>query len=129
MIYEIVRLIIPDMLVPKYTASWEKGLDEIASGKRTKDEYNKELNMYISNVVNKIKEEDLTKDIIDRIKPFSSAGLSIEMINKDNSKKSTEKVVGKCPECGKNLLLRKGKYSMFISCNGFPKCKYKQNVK
>lgn len=35
-----------------------------------------------------------------------------------------------CPECGKELLIRMGKYGEFISCSGFPKCKYiKKEVK
>jgi DNA topoisomerase-1 len=30
----------------------------------------------------------------------------------------------KCPKCGKPLLLRNGQYGEFISCSGYPKCKY-----
>ncbi len=33
-----------------------------------------------------------------------------------------------CPECGEELLRRKGRYGEFIACSGFPKCKYTQNV-
>jgi DNA topoisomerase-1 len=34
----------------------------------------------------------------------------------------------KCPQCGRNLLLRHGRYGEFISCSGYPECKYvKQN--
>jgi DNA topoisomerase I len=34
-----------------------------------------------------------------------------------------------CPECGKPLVLRQGAYGEFISCSGYPKCKYiKQNL-
>ncbi len=29
-----------------------------------------------------------------------------------------------CPKCGKPLLLRNGSYGEFISCSGYPKCKY-----
>jgi DNA topoisomerase-1 len=29
-----------------------------------------------------------------------------------------------CPRCGKPLLLRNGQYGEFISCSGYPKCKY-----
>ena len=29
-----------------------------------------------------------------------------------------------CPKCGKPLLLRNGAYGEFISCSGYPKCKY-----
>ena len=34
-----------------------------------------------------------------------------------------------CPECGKPLVLRQGQYGEFVSCSGYPKCKYvKQNL-
>ncbi len=34
-----------------------------------------------------------------------------------------------CPECGKPLVLRQGTYGEFVSCSGYPKCKYiKQNL-
>jgi len=34
-----------------------------------------------------------------------------------------------CPECGKPLVLRQGAYGEFVSCSGYPKCKYiKQNL-
>jgi DNA topoisomerase-1 len=29
-----------------------------------------------------------------------------------------------CPKCGKPLLLRNGQYGEFVSCSGYPKCKY-----
>jgi len=34
-----------------------------------------------------------------------------------------------CPVCGKELVLRNGAYGEFVSCSGYPKCKYvKQNL-
>jgi DNA topoisomerase-1 len=34
-----------------------------------------------------------------------------------------------CPACGKPLVLRQGAYGEFVSCSGYPKCKYvKQNL-
>ena len=34
-----------------------------------------------------------------------------------------------CPDCGKPLVLRQGAYGEFVSCSGYPKCKYvKQNL-
>lgn len=31
-----------------------------------------------------------------------------------------------CPECGKELVQRSGRYGEFIACSGYPKCKYVQ---
>ncbi len=30
-----------------------------------------------------------------------------------------------CPECGKPLLKRQGRYGPFVSCSGYPGCKYR----
>ena len=33
-------------------------------------------------------------------------------------------VVKICPECGGNLVIRKGKYGEFVACSNYPTCKY-----
>lgn len=35
----------------------------------------------------------------------------------------------KCPECGGELVKRKGRFGEFIACSNFPKCKYSRNLK
>lgn len=35
-----------------------------------------------------------------------------------------EKIVGKCPKCGNDLIIKSGRYGKFVGCKGFPKCKY-----
>jgi DNA topoisomerase-1 len=34
----------------------------------------------------------------------------------------------KCPECGSELLLRKGRFGEFVACSNYPKCKYTKNI-
>lgn len=34
-----------------------------------------------------------------------------------------------CPECGKELVRRKGRFGEFIACSTYPTCKYTQNLK
>ncbi len=41
-----------------------------------------------------------------------------------HSTQSAPEIVGKCPECGKNLLKRSGRYGEFVGCDGFPKCRF-----
>lgn len=33
-----------------------------------------------------------------------------------------------CPDCGSELLLRKGRFGEFVACSNFPKCKYTKNL-
>ena len=44
------------------------------------------------------------------------------------SLKTATPIGEKCPECGSELVLRKGRYGEFIACSNFPKCKYSKNV-
>lgn len=44
------------------------------------------------------------------------------------SQKIKELINEKCPECGKDLIKRSGKYGEFIACTGYPKCKYSRNI-
>ena len=37
-------------------------------------------------------------------------------------------VVGICPECGKDLLKRTGRYGEFIGCSSFPHCRYTRSL-
>lgn len=44
------------------------------------------------------------------------------------SLKTATPIGEKCPECGSELVLRKGRYGEFIACSNFPKCKYSRNI-
>jgi len=39
-----------------------------------------------------------------------------------------EEIVGKCPECGSDLIKRSGRYGEFVGCKGFPKCRFTCSV-
>lgn len=46
-----------------------------------------------------------------------------------SEEKATPEVLDeKCPQCGKNLIKRKGRYGEFIACEGYPKCKYSRKI-
>ena len=47
---------------------------------------------------------------------------------KENVKKHAPEEVGECPQCGKPLLKRSGRFGEFIGCKGFPKCKFTCSV-
>ncbi|ODS40976.1 DNA topoisomerase I [Candidatus Altiarchaeales archaeon WOR_SM1_SCG] len=44
----------------------------------------------------------------------------------ETSKK--QNVVGKCKDCGGDLMLRQGKYGNFIGCGSYPKCKFTMSL-
>ena len=90
----------PEVVDIKFTARMEEDLDKIAEGK-------KEWQPVIKEFWGPFK-ENLDK---------KSLELSKEKI-------AVEKTELKCPECGKDLVIRMSRYGKFYACSGFPKCKY-----
>ncbi len=41
--------------------------------------------------------------------------------------KPVEEMDELCPECGRNLVIRTGRFGRFISCSGFPECRYRRS--
>lgn len=56
----------------------------------------------------------------------SMANRLISLTNKDALEKQQhiENIKTKCPFCGSELILRKGKYGQFWGCSAYPKCKF-----
>lgn len=46
----------------------------------------------------------------------------------EDAKSVSAKTAMICPECGKKLVERSGKFGKFIGCSGFPKCRFTQSV-
>ncbi|MBA7601244.1 DNA topoisomerase 1 [subsurface metagenome] len=90
----------PDIIDIKFTARMEDELDEIANEKR--DWVGVVRDFYIPF------EKNLTKatQVMERVK------LPDEV---------TDEV---CPECGKSLVIKNGRYGKFLACSGYPDCKY-----
>ena len=53
-IYDVVNLSMADMLNPRLTASWEKGLDLVAKKQINQEEFMEKLENYIKNKINKL---------------------------------------------------------------------------
>ena len=95
-----------DVVKPKMTAVLEKDMDAISEGKKTLDETVKESRQMLTKVM-----KSLEKDK-EKIKT------SIRSADK------AQNIIGKCPKCGKELVIRISKNNKrFVGCSGFPKCK------
>ena len=82
----------------KYTAKMEEDLDNIATGHVIWNE--------------------LLDDFYRRFEPM------VKDAFENMEKKEPEKTGEVCPECGGELVIRKGKYGEFIACSNYPTCKY-----
>jgi len=54
---------------------------------------------------------------------------TVRRLSQKTQSKPPEPTGEPCPECGMELVKRQGTYGEFVSCSGYPKCKYvKQNL-
>ena len=87
-----------DIINVEYTAKMEHELDEIAEGE---DDYVSALQSFM----------DLFQPLLD------DAYDKMEVV-------APKKTGEKCPECGHDLVERRGRYGLFVACENYPECKY-----
>lgn len=83
MIYDTVYCSIRPLLDPKLTASWEKGLSQVAEGKVSRDEYTEKLNGFVIRRTEYVKSTDFSGPLMEQFRrcekfyPEKKAGRSI----------------------------------------------------
>ena len=92
-----------DIVDSKFTSKMEEKLDDIAENKADWQEV-------LSNFYHPF------------IKQIDEGKTNIK------SQKVAEPIGEKCPDCGGELVKRKGRFGEFIACLNFPKCKYTKNL-
>lgn len=96
---------LPDNIkTAEVTARWWVIQEDIKNGKATK--------------------QTLLESVLDAVNEVIQSGQG-----KIEGLAEPQKDYGTCPECGRPLRKRKGKYGDFISCSGYPECKYIQSNK
>ena len=83
-----------------FTAHMEEDLDKVASGDMA-----------------------WTDAISEFYTPFSEKVLKAQA-EMPVTKSGPEPIGRNCPDCGKELVIRYGRFGKFISCSGFPECRY-----
>jgi len=95
-----------EVVKPRMTSTLEKDMDAISEGKKTLAETVKESRDMLQDVM-KTLEKDKEK-------------IKINV----NKAKREENTIGKCPKCGKDMIIRYSKKGKrFVGCTGFPNCK------
>ncbi len=87
-----------DIINVSYTANMEQDLDEIAEAKK-----------------DNIK---VLHEFYDKFAPIMDDAL------KNMEKKQPVSTGESCPNCGSDLVIRKGKFGEFVACSNYPTCKY-----
>jgi len=94
----------PNIVDPEFTSKMEEELDDVASGERPwvpviKDFY----------------------DPFDR--RLKEAGETVERV-----RVADEPTDQKCPLCGRNMVIKLGRFGRFLACSGFPECKHTEKI-
>ncbi|MFH1451470.1 MAG: DNA topoisomerase, partial [bacterium] len=93
----------PKVVDVKFTAKMEEDLDEIALGEKKWEEV---IGGFYSEFAENLEHK-------------------YQEVSKKNMTETTDKI---CPKCGKNLIIRFGKFGKFYACSGFPECKYTETL-
>lgn len=87
-----------DLINVKYTAKMEEDLDKVAEGKKVwykiLESFYKDFEVEVENAFDKME------------------------------KKEEEETGEVCPNCGKPMVIKNGRYGKFEACSGYPECKY-----
>ncbi|EGS30764.1 DNA topoisomerase I [Peptoniphilus sp. oral taxon 375 str. F0436] len=89
----------PDLVNVDFTAGMEKSLDEIAEGKIPWKQLVREIYQV------------LEKDLVKAEKEIEEVEIRDEVTDE------------KCEKCGRNMVIKMGRYGKFLACPGFPECR------
>ncbi|MGZ6366652.1 MAG: type I DNA topoisomerase [Ktedonobacteraceae bacterium] len=101
---EVMNKHFPDIVDTGFTAEMERKLDEVEEGRQSWIEFLRSFYGDFKVTMEKAEAE------MDRVQ------------------KPVETMDELCPECGRNLVIRTGRFGRFISCSGFPECRYRRSV-
>lgn len=94
----------PDLFDYSFTALMEDRLDDVARGEGIWQETVKSFYDPLEKILERVEESAQRVDV------------AVETVDKQ------------CPECGRQLIVRTGKFGKFLACPGFPDCKYTEKL-
>ena len=100
LVNDLMMQYFPEIVDLKFTANMETDLDKIAEGQA---QWEKVMQEFYTPFEVKVKRAQAEM-------PQTNTG--------------PEPIGRACPECGKDLVIRYGRYGKFISCSGFPECRH-----
>lgn len=101
---EVMNKHFPDIVDTGFTAEMERKLDDVEEGRQSWTEF---LHTFYGDFKESMKKAEAEMNRV---------------------QKPVEEIDELCPECGRNLVIRTGRFGRFISCSGFPECRYGRSV-
>ena len=100
---EVMNKHFPDIVDTSFTAEMERKLDDVEEGRQSWIEF---LHSFYGDF---------------------KATMEKAEAEMNRVQKPVEEMDEVCPECGRNLVIRTGRFGRFISCSGFPECRYRRS--
>lgn len=101
---EVMNKHFPEIVDVSFTADMEHKLDDVEEGRQSWREF---LHGFYGDFKDALKRAEAEMERVD---------------------KPLEEMDEACPECGRNLVIRTGRFGRFISCSGFPECSYRRSI-
>jgi len=100
---EVMNKHFPNIVDTGFTAEMERKLDDVEEGRQSWTEFLRSF--------------------------YGDFKVSMEKAEAEMNRvqKPVEEMDEACPECGRNLIIRTGRFGRFISCSGFPECRYRRS--
>ncbi len=93
----------PDLMEFEFTAKLEERLDRISEGQQEWLDY---LRSYYALLDRDLKQAEKSESV-------KGKGIPLEDV---------------CPECGRQLVIKEGRYGRFRACSGYPECRYGESL-
>ncbi len=100
---EVMNKHFPNIVDTGFTAEMEHELDDVEEGRLSWTEF---LHTFYGDFKETMKKAEAEMDRV---------------------QKPVEELEETCPDCGRNLVIRTGRFGRFISCSGFPECSYRRS--
>src|SRR5579859_6808283 len=101
---EVMNKHFPEIVDTSFTADMERKLDDVEDGHRSWTEF---LSTFYGDFKETLKKAESEMDRV---------------------QKPLEEIDEQCPDCGRNLVIRTSRFGRFISCSGFPECRYRRSL-
>ena len=108
---ELIAAIPKELKDPSTTAVMERMLSEVAEGKTSLAQFMARQQELVTEWV----EDARNRMPSGRAQPNTPGGARVAQSNPK---------LGECPQCGKPLMSRRGKFGVFVGCSGYPDCRY-----
>ncbi len=112
---EVLEEYVPELTSPELTSKLEEAMNRIERGELDHKEFLNDALSKLRKIMKDFKEKE---------------GFISEKLSKAVQEyRMSQNVVGKCPKCGRDLLLKKSRYGYFVICSGYPsECDVKYNL-